>query len=125
MLDLVLTTPPALELVTLDEVKAHMRMEGIDDRDDTLQAHLETAIAALDGYAGRLGRALAPQTWTLYLDAFPRCGMSAASAALHTAIKLPLPPLVSVTSVAYVDSAGATQTLVADTDYEVFAGERA
>jgi uncharacterized phiE125 gp8 family phage protein len=77
MLDLVLTTPPALELVTLDEVKAHLRMEGIDDRDDTLQAHLDTAIAALDGYAGRLGRALAPQTWTLYLDAFPRCGMSA------------------------------------------------
>jgi uncharacterized phiE125 gp8 family phage protein len=119
--DLVLTTPPTAELVTLTEVKAHLRMEGITDRDSTLQAHLDAAIAELDGYAGLLGRALATQTWTLYLDRFPAfsCGGPG------NTIRLPLPPLISVSSVKYVDGDGVEQTLTAGTDYEVFAGERA
>lgn len=114
--DLVLSTAPAAELVTLAEVKGHLRLEGIGDFDAALQGHLDAAIAHLDGYAGILGRALATQTWTLYLDAFP---------ASNGPIRLPLPPLISVTSVKHLDTAGVEQTLVANTDYQVLAGERA
>jgi uncharacterized phiE125 gp8 family phage protein len=123
MLDLVLTTPPAAELVTLAQLKAHLRIEAEDaSQDPDIAAYYAAALGALDGYSGTLGRALASQTWTLYLDRFPRGG--SANSVLN-GIRLPLPPLISVGSIAYVDSAGVTQTLVADTDYQVLAGERA
>lgn len=53
-------------------------------------------------------RALITQTWDLKLDAFP-----------SGAIVLPLPPLISVTSVTYTDTAGASQTLTVTTEYLV------
>lgn len=49
------------------------------------------------------GRALVTQTWDLVLDAFP-CGR---------VIDLPRPPLVSVTYLKYVDTAGVLQTWAA------------
>jgi len=52
-------------------------------------------------------RALVTQTWDWKLDGFP------------TSFHVPLPPLISVTSLAYVDTAGATQTLTVTTDYLV------
>lgn len=48
-------------------------------------------------------RGLLSQTWELQLDAFPAGAV----------IELPLPPLLSVTSVTYQDTAGAWQTLAA------------
>lgn len=99
---LTLATAPAAEPVTLTETKAHLRRD--DTADDTLITALITAARQhIDGRDGWLGRALVTQTWDLTIDGgFP------------DEIAIPLPPLQSVTSVTYVDSNGATQTLAAD-----------
>lgn len=54
-------------------------------------------------------RAFVTQTWDLKLDGFPA----------NDAIWLPLPPLISVTSVTYTDTAGAAQTWALTTGYLV------
>lgn len=111
MLDLELTTAPSAELVTLAQAKADLRLDGLDDHDGRIQEYLDEAVGELDGFSGSLGRALAAQTWTLYLDRFPA-----------GPIRLPLPPLISVDAVAYVDADGADQAF---TDLLVAHGERA
>lgn len=113
MLDLELVTPPTAELVTLAQLRAHLRLDDIEDHDGALAEYLSEAVGALDGYAGTLGRALAQQTWRLYLPRFPA-----------GCVQLPLPPLISVGGITYVDTTGATQTLAADR-YTVLAGEKA
>lgn len=100
---------PSVTPVSLTEIKAHCRVDGSDD-DTTLQIYLDAAVAHLDGAEGILGRCLVTQTWDYNLDAF------------DGDIVVPLPDLQSVTSVTYVDSAGATQTVSA-ADYTV-AGQR-
>lgn len=119
--DLVLDQAPAAELVTVDEVRRHLRLDGITEHDGRLEAYLATAIGELDGYSGLLGRALAAQTWILYLDRFPCAGSTGSTL---NVIALPLPPLISVDLVRYTDGAGDVQTLAAD-QYEVLTGERA
>ncbi len=95
---LILIDPPASPPVTLEEAKAHCRVD--DDYED---AWFETAIAvateALDGTEGLLGRALVTQTWCLTLERFP------------SVISVPLPPCQSVSAIAYRDPAGAARTL--------------
>jgi uncharacterized phiE125 gp8 family phage protein len=94
-----LITPPAAEPVTLAEAKMHLR--DIAGAEDALIAGWITAARQhLDGKDGILGRALMPQTWELVMDAFP-CGR----------ISVPLPPLQSVTSISYYDTAGVLQVL--------------
>lgn len=96
-----LITAPAAEPITLDEAKAHCKIEGADD-----DAVLAIIIAAARQAAESLtSRALINQTWELLLDAFP-----------SAEIKIAKPPIASITSIKYIDSAGAEQT-VADTQY--------
>lgn len=109
LLDLVLTTPAAAAPVSRDEVKTHLRVDHADE-DELIDAAIAAAVAALDGYSGTLGRALGSQTWTLHLARFPAGRLT-----------LPLPPLISVTSIAYVDPDGESQTLAAD-QYVMLAG---
>lgn len=110
MLDLELVTPPAVAALSAADARAYLRLDSTDQ--DTLLADLvASAVGHLEGKAGILGRALIEQTWRLCLERFPICG----------GIRLPLPPLISVTSITYVDAAGATQTLSAS-EYVVHAG---
>lgn len=94
-----LTTAPTVEPITTAEAKAHLRVTVSDDDtyiDSLIKAarhHIETAI---------LNRALVAQTWTLYLDAFPIND--------DAVIELPIPPLISVTSVQYYDDNDVLQT---------------
>lgn len=101
-----LITPPAVEPVTLDEVKAHLRVDTT-----ATDANLAILIAAaredIDGPAGWLGRAIVTQEWELSFDGFPTCG-----------IAIPLAPLQTVSSVTYDDDAGDEQTIDAG-DYVV------
>lgn len=93
-----LITAPAAEPLDLNEVKLHCRVTGTDD--DTL---LGTYIAAARAQAESItGRRLITQTWDQVLDAFPTG---------DGAIRLQVPPVQSISSVTYVDAAGATQTL--------------
>ena len=102
-----LITAPATEPVTSTEAKAHLRVDTTAD--DTLIGTLITA--ARQHVEAHLRRALITQTWELVTDAFP----------VGDVLRLPLPPLVSVTSIKYTDEDGAESTLssglyVVDTD---------
>ncbi len=64
---LVLTSAPTLEPVSLDEAKAHLRLDSMDD-----DALITSLIATARLYVERmLSRALITQSWSLFLDAWP------------------------------------------------------
>ena len=92
-----LITPPAAEPVSVAEIKAHLRI--VDDAEDALLALYITA--AREHAEGQMGRALAGQTRETSTDAFPKSG----------ALRLGFAPVVSISSVKYLDEAGAEQTL--------------
>lgn len=103
-----LITPSTDDVITLDAVKKHLRVDFAED-DETIGGMIAVAVAQLDPAAGgALGRALRPQTWELRLRGFPSRG-----------IILPYPPLISITSFKYDDNAGVEQTLVEGTDYRI------
>lgn len=91
-----LITAPVAEPVTVPEVKTHTQVEHTAD--DALIGTLISA--ARQDAEHRLGRALITQTWEQILDAF------------IDPIYLPNSPIVSITSVKYIDSAGVEQTIV-------------
>jgi uncharacterized phiE125 gp8 family phage protein len=95
---LTLITPPLQSAVSLDMAKTHLRVDH-NEEDAIIAAYVEAATQSLDGIDGALGRCLINQTWKLTLDSFPEF------------IEIPLPPCQSITSVTYVDVAGAVQTL--------------
>lgn len=101
------TQAPATEPLTIERAKAHLRLDIADD-DAVVTALI---LGAREQAEFLTGRALVTQKWRLTLDDFPVDG-----------IDLPRPPLVSVQSIVYRDSAGATQTL-ANTEYDVVADE--
>jgi uncharacterized phiE125 gp8 family phage protein len=88
---------PAVEPVTLTEAKLHCRVDA--STDDTLITSLITAARQMVEEITR--RVLITQTWDLKLDDWPCAPV----------LEIPLPPLQSVTSVSYKDSAAATKTL--------------
>lgn len=92
---------PDEEPLSLDEAKDHLREDG-DDQDNLIESLI---LASRQWLEEDLGRSFVTQTWVLKLDRFP---------AGDTAILLPRPPLVSVSSIAYVDEDGVTQTWAAD-----------
>ncbi len=105
-LALSVTTGPTEEPITLDDAKAHLR---VDNDDAGENAWITTAIqAAREQVENDTRRALFTQTLRLNLDQFP----------MSNAILIPRPPLQSVASITYVDSDGATQTM-SSSDYIV------
>lgn len=91
-----LITGPGSEPVTLAEAKAQCRVEHSAE-DSLITSLIATARAEAEL---ELGRALFTQTWEAVYDAFP-C----------SEIELGMPPVQSITSVTYIDTAGATQVL--------------
>lgn len=87
------------EVISLDTVKSLINVDT-SAHDDKLRLLISAAISRLDGAEGIIGRALAPQTWQLNLCKWP-----------ENAILIPLPPLIAVTSIKYLDSNGEEQTL--------------
>lgn len=62
-----LITPPADPLVSLADMKAHLRIASSDD-DAQIVAIEKASVAYLDGFYGVLGRCLMPQTWRQDFD---------------------------------------------------------
>jgi len=90
-----LITPPAVEPVTLDEARTHLKVDTPDD--DALITSLIAAARARAEW--HTGRAFVTQSWKLWLDGWPCTGI----------IEIPLPPLQSVASVtAYAQDDSAT-----------------
>jgi len=89
------TTEPTVEPITLAEAKIHLRVDGTAE-DAYITTLIKTARAACEH---RIQRTVPSTGLTLTLDKFP------------SAIKLEGPPIVSVASLVYIDTAGVSQTL--------------
>lgn len=127
-----LITPPAIEPVTLDEAKAHMRLETTMMKDDDLITALISA--ARQQVEESTQRALIEQTWDVSFDASEIYGNfgsdssglgwwdgvkeGAISVNLRREFYLPRAPLVSVTSLKYFSESNV-ETVFPSTDYLV------
>jgi uncharacterized phiE125 gp8 family phage protein len=116
------TTPPAADFLEDATVYGHLRvpLSGSPESPTdsaTIQVYRDAVQSELDGPTGWLGRCLITQTLEMQLDAFPRwCGADRRGRRYPGAdapILLPCPPVQSVTSIAYLDGNGDTQTLAA------------
>jgi uncharacterized phiE125 gp8 family phage protein len=97
-----LVTPPTGQPVTLAQAKAHLKIET-NDEDGYLQELIAAAVATVEA---ETGKALLTQTWRLYLDDWPPCGLA----------ELPVAPVRSVGPVnAY--AAHGTPSPIAAADY--------
>lgn len=94
----VVITPPD-PLVSLDEAKAHLR--DPEGEDSLIEGYIAAASAWIDGPAGWLGRSIGEQTLELRTNVFSGCA------------RLPYGPVIDVTEVRYVDSAGVDRVLEA------------
>lgn len=100
-----LITGPTDEPITLEQARLHLRLDAdgspLTHPDDTIvEALITTAREYLDGNDGILGKCLMTQTWELVMDQFP-----------WNEIKIPLPPLQSISSIKYDDLDGVEQTI--------------
>jgi uncharacterized phiE125 gp8 family phage protein len=84
-----LVTPPSGEPLTLDQVKAHLRVDRTDE-DTLISSYLTAARQYCEDVCGR---AFMTQTWDLWLQQWPA----------GDRIFLPKPPIQSVTYVQYTD----------------------
>jgi uncharacterized phiE125 gp8 family phage protein len=108
--ELSLVTAPVEEPVTVAEAKVHCRVSH--DADDALYAVWIGAARRL--IEEEAGVRLVNQTWRLSLDDWPAGGE----------IKIPIGPVVSVSTLKYLDDDATLTTLVADTDYLTALGRR-
>lgn len=103
----VLYTAAAEQPVTLAEAKKQVELAGaITYHDDQLERLIKAATQLAEE---RTHRQILTATYDWTLDKFPAAG---------EAINVPYPPLQSVTSITYTDTAGDSQTLAA-TVYKV------
>ncbi len=97
---LILKTPPAIPLFTLDQIKNHLCLTDDFNESDALVSDMGDAVTDyLDGNDGILGRGLITQVYTLIINFFP------------CVIHIPLPPLQSVDEIRYLDTSGTQQIL--------------
>jgi uncharacterized phiE125 gp8 family phage protein len=90
-----LVTGPAVEPLTTDEAKLHLKVT-----DPTEDAYIDSLVKAARTNVERyLGRALITQTWRAYSDYWQDC------------LNLALAPVISVTSVKYYDETESLETL--------------
>lgn len=89
------TTAPTAEPVTTAEAKTQARVSSSAD-DSYIDLLIQAAREVIEDYTGL---ALINQSWTLRMDALPRC----------SEFDLPINPVSSITSFSYVDTNGDTQ----------------
>lgn len=95
----VLTTAATFQPLEVDIIKLRPELRLTTTTDDPVIAgYIRSAIAAYESFTNNV---LCQSTWTLYFDEF--------SAEMETPA-----PLVSVTSIKYLDSSGVEQTLSTD-----------
>ncbi|HEV1992419.1 MAG TPA: head-tail connector protein [Candidatus Dormibacteraeota bacterium] len=116
-------TPPAIEPITLDEAKLHLRVTGTDD-----DAYISGLIAAARQLEEKIqNRAFLTTTFRMQIDSFPdlpnatlkffvptysvESYLARAISLMSGPLRLLRSPCISVTSITYLDNNGATQTL--------------
>ena len=105
------TVAPTAGPVSLVRAKSHLRVTGTDE--DPLIADL--LAAAVRSAQRECGLQFITATYVLTLDDFPR-GFDEVDG--HSVIRLPVGPVVAVSSITYKDTAAANQT-VSSSDYSV------
>jgi uncharacterized phiE125 gp8 family phage protein len=124
--NLVITSPPAVEPVTLDEAKLHCRVEI--SADDALISSL--VVAARQYCEKEIRRSFVTRSYQLRLNRFPYTfpvafypfyTLERLPNQLYGTVSLPRPPLIAVQSIIYVDVNGTPQTLN-PSQYQVDAG---
>ena len=103
MASIVQTVAPTLLPVSLDELKARLRILGSEE-DTLLMGYLSAAVDYCQEYQWAQ---FCTATFVERFDCFPSCFHPQRS------------PLISVTSLTYVDTGQQTQTLTANTNYTV------
>ncbi len=98
------TAPTKTDIVSVADVKTHLRIPSADTAEDSYLSMLVEAV--YDQVEGYLGRPLLDTTYTLTLDGWP-----------DDSIILLRPSLQSITSVKYYDTDNSQQTL-ATSDYQ-------
>lgn len=88
------------QIITLTGLKmtTHILHSALDTE---IERCARAAVSFFDGPNGVLNRSVLPYTWRMYRPGWPCNGV----------MRLPFPPVRTVTSVKYRDSAGAEQTL--------------
>lgn len=107
---LALITAPSTELLTLEEAKAHLRQD-VDVDDEVIFGYCAAARSYLEEVCNR---SFVSSTWDFTLDYEWPWLLNLDTGCHEQMIEVPKAPLVSVTSITYVDSAGATQTLASN-----------
>ena len=96
--------------VTLEQMRAHLRLGSDTSEDELVQAYLD---AATDFIERETNQTLGTTMFRYTLDAFPDDDADT--------IRLPNPPLIDVAEVSYVDRDGISRTLDTD-DYTIDTG---
>ena len=114
------TVVPATEPITTAEAKAHLRVD--DSTDDTT---IDSFVSACRGYLeDMLNRTLVSTTYEWTRDGFPPSHREVWNSSSFRGMEtfyVPRSPLISVTSIQYIDQDGVTQTL-ASSKYTVDTG---
>jgi uncharacterized phiE125 gp8 family phage protein len=92
------TTDPAVEPISIADMKAHLREDG-DDSDGLIAQYITMARQKVEGDTRR---ALISQSWTLSMDRVPANGRP---------IVLPVNPVSAVTSITSYDEADASSVV--------------
>lgn len=95
-----LIEPPAIEPVSLAEVKEHLRVDGPEE-EPLIVALITTARLTIEHLAGL---ALISQRWAVLLDSWPET----------PAIELPVAPVASIDALRVYDEAGGASLIAAD-----------
>ncbi len=107
-MSLIVSSAPSTEPVTLAEAKFHIRVDH-DELDDLINELITSAREAAETFTNRT---FVDTTFIYKINGFPPSGL------VDSHILLPRSPLDSVSSVAYLDINGSSQTL-ATSVYEV------
>lgn len=94
-MSLTLLQAPALEPVSLDDAKLHLRVTEADE-DSLISIYIAAARRTAEALCRR---SFITQKWRLTLDAFPAC------------VELERGPVQSIDAISYLDWAGAWQTV--------------
>lgn len=94
MPDPILVEPPTTKPLDVPAAKAWCRADGSEE-DELISDLVDAAVSRLDGWSGLLGRALEAQSWELRFEEF------------QDVIRLPLGPVVNITSISYADAGGS------------------
>lgn len=110
MWSLSLVEAPSADPISVEDVRAQLRQEGLSADNGYLKS--TTIPAAVDRGEQATQRQFLEATWLLTGDSFPACGW----------VEFPKPPLLTVVSVEYDDSNDVEQTWAAS-NYDVVAPE--